>query len=598
MAGARDNISELEKLRLQLEDTLKQLQRSLQHWQTWDAEYENLKEEVEAAPDACTPQDLRRIHNDFDGELLKGKEIDEIFGLQDQRPKSQIVNVLQRRIDYVGKNVDSLHKQMDAAQLKLADATVVSFPEAVDEHGQPVTEIIEQLDDDDNVLSYELKRPGDAMQGVQEALKKAGIDDISNGGSGAVAEVPETETKAKQLPIRPKPAPANRQAKKDSPAPPATSVKKSVSFSEDVQEAPAAPVEPQDMSIRARRLDEIMRNAREQENLGKQQAVTPGDESIEDAELRRQMLQYSMSEVGAVVGELELEEADTDDDSGIEYGEDDFDEDDDGEDAYGRSTGRMVTDEYKERMLQLEQRLGIKSRFTESASRQAGGDTDDDDGDDDGDENNGEGIGRIVVKKADRASSASKPPPTKSIIKEGGSGEASVKAGVRFANELDIAPGDEPSLLPSPEKKAQVVEPLGDVVERTSSSKPAQTAATSRPSRFKRAREGAAPIPKGPLDAPSEFLGHDERTVPRGPEGSTIADKLVERDTSSSVMAPDEYDDAMIHQEIADEHQRMRRRFIQREGGFLKEDESPIQSLEDEGKEPVSRFKAARLSRQ
>jgi unconventional prefoldin RPB5 interactor 1 len=56
----------------------------------------------------------------------------------------------------------------------------------------------------------------------------------------------------------------------------------------------------------------------------------------------------------------------------------------------------------------------------------------------------------------------------------------------------------------------------------------------------------------------------------------------------------------MIHDEVADEYQRMRKRFIQREGGFLKEDESPVQPLEEAhgGPEKISRFKAARLSRQ
>jgi unconventional prefoldin RPB5 interactor 1 len=106
-------------------------------------------------------------------------------------------------------------------------------------------------------------------------------------------------------------------------------------------------------------------------------------------------------------------------------------------------------------------------------------------------------------------------------------------------------------------------------------------------------------IPKGPFDVPSSVVQPPMREVPTGPEGATIADKLVERETSSSVIAPDEFDDSMAHQEVADEHQRMRRKFIHREGGFLKEDESVIQPLDEaDGGEPLSRFKAARLSGQ
>ena len=78
-----------------------------------------------------------------------------------------------------------------------------------------------------------------------------------------------------------------------------------------------------------------------------------------------------------------------------------------------------------------------------------------------------------------------------------------------------------------------------------------------------------------------------------------IDEPLVERET---VARPDDdqLEDFVDPGELADQHQRLRRKFIQRQGGFLKEDESPIQPLDeaDEGKEPVSRFKAARLSRQ
>jgi unconventional prefoldin RPB5 interactor 1 len=65
-------------------------------------------------------------------------------------------------------------------------------------------------------------------------------------------------------------------------------------------------------------------------------------------------------------------------------------------------------------------------------------------------------------------------------------------------------------------------------------------------------------------------------------------------------MDPQDVDDSMLDSEVADEHQRMRRRFIQREGGFLKEDDSPVQQLDETegGRERMSRFKAARLSRQ
>lgn len=46
MAAARDSFVDLENTRLQLEENIAKLRKSLQYWQTWEAEYEGLKEEI------------------------------------------------------------------------------------------------------------------------------------------------------------------------------------------------------------------------------------------------------------------------------------------------------------------------------------------------------------------------------------------------------------------------------------------------------------------------------------------------------------------------------------------------------------------------
>ena len=46
MAAVKDSFVDLERLRLQLEENVRKLRNSLQHWQTWSAEYEGLKEEI------------------------------------------------------------------------------------------------------------------------------------------------------------------------------------------------------------------------------------------------------------------------------------------------------------------------------------------------------------------------------------------------------------------------------------------------------------------------------------------------------------------------------------------------------------------------
>ncbi|KAH6609245.1 hypothetical protein Trco_002591 [Trichoderma cornu-damae] len=603
MSDARDSFLDLEKHRLRLEDNVNKLRKALQHWQTWDAEYETLKEEVEAVTAADLAEELRRIRGEFDGEVLSGKEIDEIFGQPNLKTKEQIVNVLERRVDYVSKNIETLRKQLETAENKHAAATVVSQPDATDEDGQPIMDIIEELDDDDNVISFRLNRAGESLGNIEALLQRAGVavdselktkeKDSASSETVAQKEMPKSNRQSPD-PVAP-PEPASLKPK--------NGVKKAVSFSEDTKSAE----EPEpEMSWRAKRVKEIMNTAKDQEDISMQAAFIPKDESPQDAALRQQMLKYGMSEVGAVVAELELEEGDSDQDSETDEGFDDDDDEDeeeeeeDDEDQYGRYKGSVVTDKYRQRMLQLEEKLGIKSHSSKDQPKVDREESSDDD----------EGIGRILVNREAEASSssaASKAVPLKSNLKEKQAGDSEAKKGVRFASSLDIAPeSGEPSSpkVSENERKEDVVDPLSDIVERTSASKPARSQAqpARRLSRFKKTRDitdSASAVPKGPLDFRPKFVDEDRPPAPTGPEGATIADSLVERESTAAAIPPDELNDMMSHQEVADEYQRMRRKFIQREGGFLRPDEALIQPVyNEEDQEPMSRFKAARLSRQ
>ena len=46
MAAVNDSFTKLESYRLQLEENVTKLTAALQHWQTWNAEYEGFKEEI------------------------------------------------------------------------------------------------------------------------------------------------------------------------------------------------------------------------------------------------------------------------------------------------------------------------------------------------------------------------------------------------------------------------------------------------------------------------------------------------------------------------------------------------------------------------
>lgn len=56
-----DSIVGLERTRLRLEQEFHKLQESLLHWQTWEAEYEGFKEEIQALGDDHTKAEL--VHN-------------------------------------------------------------------------------------------------------------------------------------------------------------------------------------------------------------------------------------------------------------------------------------------------------------------------------------------------------------------------------------------------------------------------------------------------------------------------------------------------------------------------------------------------------
>ncbi|KAK1598370.1 Prefoldin subunit-domain-containing protein [Colletotrichum navitas] len=604
MAAVRDSFLDLERHRLQLEDNIAKLQKALLHWQKWDAEYESLKEEIESVPQPASREDLARIRRDFEGEVVDKKEINDLFGRIDLKPAEQIVNLLSRRIDYVSKNIETLEKQLESAKQKHAAATVVSNPDVRDEDGLPITEIIEELDEEGNVINSRLQRPGDSSAQLKEILEKAGVKDLPAGGprepekeaivedisDEPTAEVPETSITATTAPAEH--VAAATAAEPESKADDTVAVKKSVSFAENTK----PPTEPP-IPRAAQRVEEIMRTAKAQEEFGRQPPVIPEDESEEDAFLRREMLKYGMEEVGAVVAELNLEEG-SDDDDDWEYEYSDLDDDDE-EDQYGRSKTSVLDEGYHQRMLELEKRLGVKSRFTEKVEAEA------DESDDDT-----QGIGRIVVNHGDKgkAVESAKPPPSPSSILRTAPAEADdKKKSVRFSRSLDVAPDTEVLATTAAPAVAQAapepfVEPLSDIVERSGPAKQTGAKSDRKVSRFK--KQKAAPtvvedglVPMGPRDVPSRFLDQDRPTAPTGPEGKTLADAIIEKEPKPHDQ--DAYDDEFIDQDLADEYHRQRRNFIQKQGGFLQEDTSVVRPLDEaDGGQRISKFKAARLSRQ
>lgn len=621
MASVKDHFLDLERHRRQLEENVEKLRKAITHWRMCDADYEELKEEVEAISGPADRADLDKICDEFEGQVIIRKEVKEIFGEQTVKSKAQIVNILSRRIDYVAKNVETLEKQLQAAEERYEKVNIVANPDALDEDsGLPITDIIEELDDDDNITSSRLQRPGDSTSAIREALEKAGVKDLPETNERVQADVEElsddSDTPMKdelnehveeaQSQGRPESETASNAMDIDSADPPA---KKGVSFAEDTK--PGHELNGLDQRSRTRdHLEQIMKEAKEQE-APISNPVIPEGEADDDAELRREMLRYGMTDIAPIVAELEIDEG-----TGSEFDEDEYsfgedddfeDEEDEDEDEHGRTKSRVVDDKYRKRMQELEASLGIKSsrQIDEEAEAEAAGSIPE------------EGIARIAIQPAASSQPATTSQPTKSSIK--GSNEAAqepkpAKKGVKFASALDIAPETETEPAPAAaEPKEPYVDPMrSTIVERSPAAQPAAPTASApkKASRFKKARatepasspaETQLPVrTKGPAEAPARFLDQEVRTAPTGPDGKTLAGTIVERDMPSGAPEPDEFDAALLHQEAAVEYHRMRNRMIQKQGGFVAEKEEAIEYPEDEdtGGKRVSRFKAARLGRQ
>jgi unconventional prefoldin RPB5 interactor 1 len=578
----KDSFLDLERHRQLLEENVENLRKTLRHWQMWEAEYEGFKEEVLSAGPTNDEQ-LRLIGQSYEGELVTRKEINDILGIGSKRTAAQVVNVLDRRMDYVQQNISTIQKQVETAERKLTAAAIISNPEVRNEDGLPLTDITEELDDDGNIISSHITTPGSSKPQLLEVLKKAGIQDIPNARTGL-----RGESFSSAVDSRNSSSGENKDTHTKSNTENVT--KKAVTFAEDTKPGPNV-----QKSRTEKRLEEIMSLVKRSQEKPSEPPVIPENEAPEDAMLRQSMLNYGLSEVGAVVAELEIEE-------GSDWSGDEFDEDEfsasDNEDAYGRSTGRVVDEELREQMRELEARLGV--RMMENIGNRP----------DDYDVTT-EGIGRVSINGTE---------PEVGTEKAVQGDMSDEKKSVRFSTDIDISPPPQPVSSSRQFKQA----PVSDIVERTSAPPEVGSAQKSRTSRFKQSR--ASPVADNPTSIPqskaatpassiidtrpvadtfprvADGTSSKERvhTVPTGPEGKTIASTIVERDVPIDMFPaePDELDPNLLHQEVATEYHKARNKMIYRQGGFLQEEESEIVAFSEEegGPKKVSRFKAARLA--
>ncbi|KAJ5681912.1 uncharacterized protein N7477_001852 [Penicillium maclennaniae] len=592
------DLNALEQRRLTLEDNILQLQKSLYHWRNWEAEYDGFRDAISDLDNDATTDDFVIAGRELGGELVTDDEIQAILGGKQgiTRTRRQVIDLIGRRIDYVKQNVATMEKRLRAAEDELYNVDSIDAP--VDGGAFAVKEIMEELDEEGNVVSSSINTPGDQASQLLETLKKAGVEDI-----------PENVTTISTLKDAPTgTTPSAPEQKVDRMDTAEDRSQRTTTSTSQLPKTSSAPSQEEEIDL-SKPVSLVTAEDREQP------PVTDIDESIEDANLRREMLRYGIDEVGAIVAELELDEEGSE--FSVDEDEYDWDDDEENEDEFGRSH-TVLSDEYHKQMRELEAKLNARGMYN---------------------------MGKDSAGFPEDIREDLEKPPAAAVSQDdlGNSKNQKPKKRVAFADDLDIAPAPtvptaEPRTLP-PQPDVPVL--LDAIVERTSATQAAPAAAEERPkkvSKFRSARTstttddptGSSIIPP-PTFKPSKFAEARARkqvnavpsnktpelfpatptepkpfsapitvpwepAVPQPPEGKTLADKLVEREITPGAAAPepDELDESTHRREIASEFYKARNRMIHQQGGFVN-NEQDNEPIEEEGQPRISKFRAARM---
>ncbi len=647
-------LAEIERQRVELEANISKLRKSLRYWQTWEIEYEGLREEIASLPDGSNTNDVLAIARDFGAELVDEKELQTIVGWGEcPRSQVQIVDLLAKRVDYVSRNARTIEKQLSDAQRKRNAILLAKEPDYREDAGLPLTDITEELDEDGNVVSSRVETPGSTAPQLVEVLKKAGVKDLfeqdgivtatkrqsgdfkgaeSIAEEGTIKKSPKIESSTVEEPT----ASENRLERQ--PGQDSTLDKGMTGSGGDVNgehrsshtTSGTAPqrssqentshVSATSVSLDSNSSLDKTGESEESDDNERLMATHP-DDTLAEAALRREMIQYRLGEVGAIVAELELE----DNESTVSFEEDqsalsfdsDFDEDDiEDEDASENENGMVkhpaMSKKYLEKMKELEEKHGIKGMknlgpdatqlpqevqkelerppAAEAARRAT--------------------LARVAKPDVTTESATGKPEPKSSKSKKK----------VAFAEHLDIACEAGPQ---SPSKgihktqptQLSLVEPIRNSIvehqlsiESAENTQPTGQAAARKCSKFKAAREALPQTPLLPPSPTSQLLQQPLKDVPKSPvPPNTIhTDSVIERvsSTKADPPKPDDFDETIHRQEIAGEYYKLRNRMIQRQGGFVGDGEAdnygeeitPLPRIDEDGKErKISRFKAARI---
>lgn len=626
------------KKQLLLEENVTKLRKALQHWQVWEVEYAELKDAIEALPQNATPVDLKSTGESLESSLVIGKELEDVLGSwRGKRSRAQVISCLSRRVDYVQQNAQSAQKQLDKAEKELesalSDDVEAISPRSPRSPGGhlPILDIIEELDEDGEVVSSSVSKPQDSVPQVVNVLKNAGVTGLeisdreeTTTGRSSDDNLDVSKSRSSESSTEATDSSSATLAPGSGPQSPSKKRKKSVSFAEEVSISPAPSARrsspppqvlpPTPLKAKSKvpweveesrkgrffsgtRVIEVDETDKE---IGSLPVVAPEDESPEDAALRREMNQYALSEVGAIVAEMDIEEGDGDDEDDDELDDNpDFDGSNGGEDEneYGISMHDRVSDEDRQAMLDLEKKLSARMMNVGPQPES------------DGLKDYANDVRKLVIRSNNGDENA-----------ESNVEARPVKKGVHFAEEPDTTPS--PARLEETEA-APLADPVSDaVIERnivSQSINKTKSTTKANASRFKKGRL-QQPLASEPETSSRQdhSLSHRQPNIPvhlrqdshqsqevvepEGPPGKTLSSTVVERQSRENAAPPPNpsgADPALLEQELAVENRRLFNKMIQKQGGFKpsqEEVDSPLMEERDGKIRKVSRFKAAKLN--
>ena len=440
----------VEEARQSLEDKISKLRNSLAQWRTREAEYEAFKEELVSLNPNATAEDIIGVGTSFGGDIINEREIKDLVGYDraaTRRTKSQVQDSLSKRVDVARNNADTLQRQIDRAEAELEQPLDAA---ADTEDGQPVMEIYEELDEVGNVLSSRLIR----AEPTSEALDALFHNTIGGGTSGNVQMQDRSSPSSKEM--------QDVAITGSSPA----EVSKNANTASEAKSRSAflgatGPILELD----------------ENDNVIRSIPPTSADVATHRAEVFE-----NASTLGPVVATMDIEE-DSDFSDDENYNEDDF-----GEDEHrvviGRSRAALEGTEWEmdnirenltpEYIAEME---ALMKKYNQPVMGNLGP------------QDVGFPLGTSLNEPVPRSSS----PPQEN---EHGDNRTTVRKGVRFATELDIASEPAYKVEKTVEQPTLPIRPkqatISDVVERAPvpiPSNPTEPGGKKRTSRFKAARQ-------------------------------------------------------------------------------------------------------------